>query len=460
MNVVVWGINYTPEMTGIAPFNTALCEYLAEHGCRVEMVTGFAYYPEWKKRSEDRNRLYRTDRTKGVGIHRCWVYVPHRVSALRRMVHEGSFVLTSLIRVLVLKKPSVFVVVSPPLLLGMAAWIASVLKRTPFVFHVQDLQPDAAVGLGMLQKGWLTRVLYWIEGHVYSKAVKVSGISDGMLQMFRKKGVAEEKLIFFPNGVRLPAVLPSRGMFRARNQISEKAFIAVYSGNLGIKQGLDVLIDAAKELMDRGEAGKLGETYGREIIIVIAGDGAKRAVLAGRIAESAIGNVLLLPLQSEIEYREMLADIDCSVITQQTGTGSFFFPSKLLPAVAAAKPVLTVADENSELAKAVLTGNFGINVPPGRPDLLANALIEICGIGSGECCLSASDQRMAVAEHPTRQKRDTAESRSYSRMGLAGLKFAEQFEMNRVLGSFFKQLEAVVDSTAVCAVEKKQRSDG
>ena len=369
MEVIVWGINYTPEMTGIAPYNTALCEFLVERGWNVDMVTAFAYYPEWRKREEDRGRLYRTDYANGVRIHRCWAYVPAQVSALRRMVHEGSFVLISLLRILRLKRPSIFVVVSPPLLLGLAAWVASIVKNAPFVFHVQDLQPDAAVGLGMVKAGWLTKLLYWMEGRAYAKAAKVSGISEGMLQMFRKKGVPEEKLVLFPNGVRLPANLPERGLFRARHHISEEVFLAVYSGNLGIKQGLDVLIETAKELAGDGQgASRL------PILIVIAGDGARRAILAERIAHAALDNVLLLPLQPEKEYREMLSDADCTVITQQHGTGSFFFPSKLLASLASAKPVLTVADDDSELAKAVRMGNFGVNVTPNRPDMLAQAL--------------------------------------------------------------------------------------
>ena len=370
MRIIVWGINYAPEVTGIAPFNAALCEYLSEEGHDVEMVTSFAYYPEWKTRKADRGSLFRTDRQNGVSIHRCWIYVPERVSALRRILHEASFVTMSLLRVLTLRKPAIFVVVSPPLLLGMAAWIASWVKRAPFVFHVQDLQPDAAVGLGMLQEGPLTRVLYWMESFAYSRAARVSGISGGMIEMFKKKGVPERKLICFPNGIKLPADLPPRGAFRERHGISAQTFLVVYSGNFGVKQGLDILIEAAQLL----QTGDTDEPVSRPIVIVLAGDGSRRNALAESIHRAALRNVLLLPLQPDAAYREMLADADCTVITQQQGTGAFFFPSKLLASLAAAKPVLTVADESSELAKAVREGQFGINVLPNEPGLLAEAI--------------------------------------------------------------------------------------
>src|SRR5437763_6848405 len=148
MRIVVWGINYAPEITGIAPHNVALCEFLQRNGHDVEMVTTFAYYPAWRKRDEDRHQLFRTDRINEVRVHRCWHFVPARVSALKRIVHEATFVWTSTLRILMLPRPDVFVVVSPPLLLGAAGWFVSKLKRAPFVFHVQDMQPDAAVGLG------------------------------------------------------------------------------------------------------------------------------------------------------------------------------------------------------------------------------------------------------------------------------------------------------------------------
>src|SRR2546425_6347376 len=129
MRVIVWGINYAPEITGIAPHNVALCEFLQRQGEEVETVTTFAYYPAWRKRAEDRRLLYRTDRINGVKVHRCWHFVPMRVSPWKRILHEATFVVTSILRVLSLRRPDIYVVVSPPLLLGVAAGIVSALKR-------------------------------------------------------------------------------------------------------------------------------------------------------------------------------------------------------------------------------------------------------------------------------------------------------------------------------------------
>ena len=152
MRVLVWGVNYHPEQVGIAPYNTALCEYLKRRGHDVEMVSSFPYYPMWKKAPEDRGRLFRSDLVAACAVHRCWHFVPRKPSWLGRVVHEASFVAASTVRMLMLKRADVMVVISPPLLLGAAAWLVGQIKRAPHVLHIQDLQPDAAVGLGMLDR--------------------------------------------------------------------------------------------------------------------------------------------------------------------------------------------------------------------------------------------------------------------------------------------------------------------
>ena len=364
MKVVVWGINYAPEVTGIAPYNVALCRHLRERGHDVRMVTTFSYYPTWKKLPEDRGRLYRTDQIDGVPVHRCWHFVPAKPSAIKRILHEASFIATSWCRLLLLPRADVYVVVSPPLLLGFAAWILTGIKRAPFVFHVQDLQPDAAVGLGMLKPSLLTKALYWLEAFAYRKAAMVSGICEGMVRAFESKGVPSSKRYLFFNGVDVAAdsATAQAGVFRSAHGLGPDVFVAVYSGNLGVKQGLGILLDAAALVTKNS------------VRIVICGDGAERTQLEATAKVRGLGNVIFLPLQPKQQYQNMLADADVSLITQQSGTGQFFFPSKLLSNLSAGKAVVTVADPDSELALAQIAGSFGFNVPPGQPDKLASLL--------------------------------------------------------------------------------------
>jgi colanic acid biosynthesis glycosyl transferase WcaI len=402
MRAIVWGINYAPEFTGIAPHNVALCEFLHARGDDVSMITSFAYYPSWEKRPEDRRNLYRTDQINGVPVHRCWQFVPARVSAPKRVFHEASFVFTSTLRSLSLPRADVYVLVSPPLLLGVAGWLVGKIKDAPLVFHVQDMQPDAAVGLGMLKASWFTKALYWLESFAYRHAARVSGITRGMLKSFRGKGVPESKLVYFPNAIALndAAPPPERAEFRRRHGLAPEEFLAIYAGNLGVKQGLDVLLETAPLVRDP------------RIRILICGDGAQRESLALRVRELKFPNVSMLPLQAGRDYRALLVDADICFITQQAGAGNSFFPSKLLGLLAESKPVITVAAPECELALSLAEGRFGVNVPPGHAQELADLLD-------------------SLAQDPVR----------LAEYGAAGRRYVEQFEKSRVLQSFAEELE-------------------
>ncbi len=402
MRIIVWGINYAPEFAGIAPHNVALCEFLDAEGHEVEMVTSFAYYPTWQKSDGDRGRLYRTDLVNRIPVHRCWHFVPARVSALKRILHEATFVFTSTLRALFLSAPDVLVIVSPPLLLGMAAWLVGKFKRAPFVFHVQDMQPDAAVGLGMLKANWFAKALYGLEAFAYRKAARVSGITPGMLASFRGKGVPESKLVYFPNTIELKSDLRTSegGSFRTRHGFAPDDFLAVYSGNLGVKQGLDILLQTAPLLRDP------------RVRIVICGDGAQREALATRARELELANVRMLPFEDD--YRALLVDADLCFITQQIGSGNSFFPSKLLGLLAEGRPVVAVSAPESELAIALGQGGFGVNIAPGRPEELGELLD-------------------ALANDPER----------LAGYGSAGRRYVQQFEKHRVMNSFANELKAL-----------------
>jgi colanic acid biosynthesis glycosyl transferase WcaI len=404
MRIIVWGINYAPEFTGIAPHNVALCEFLHNLGDDVRMISTFGYYPTWTKRPEDMRQLYRTDVINGVPVHRCWHFVPARASVLKRILHEATFIFTSTLRVLSLPAADVYVIVSPPLLLGAAAWLVTRLKRAPFVFHVQDLQPDAALKLGMLRAGRLTRALLALEAFAYAKAARVSSITRGMLDVFRGKGVPESKLVYFPNAVALrdASSPPPCGKFRERFGFAPDEFLAVYAGNLGVKQGLDVLLETAPLLRTP------------RVRIVICGDGAQREALAHRVRELKLRNVTMIPLQEGEDYRALLADADVCFITQQAGSGNSFFPSKLLGLLAEAKPVVTVAASECELALSLAEGKFGVNILPGHPRQLADLL-------------------EALAQDPQR----------LAEYGAAGRRYVEQFDKTGVFQNFAKELESL-----------------
>ncbi len=288
-----------------------------------------------------------------------------------------------------------------PLLLGVAGWIVRCVKGGITIFHVQDMQPDAAVGLGMLKASWFTKVLYWLESFAYRHASFVSGITKGMLKRFREKGVPESKLIYFPNAIALEGVdsAPLRGKFRDRHGFQVDDFLAVYAGNLGVKQGLEILLQAARLVQDS------------RVRILICGDGAQRVALEKSVLNSGSTNIRMLPLQQGRDYRSLLVDADVCFITQQAGAGSLFFPSKLLGILAESKPVITVATSDSDLALSIEEGKFGVNLAPGEAEKLARLLD-------------------SLANDPGRLEE----------YGVAGRRYVEQFERKRVMGDFVEEI--------------------
>jgi colanic acid biosynthesis glycosyl transferase WcaI len=344
MRIAIWGINYYPEQVGIGPQTTALTQFLANRGHEIRVHTSFAYYPAWEKSRSDAKRLYSREKQKGVQVIRTWHYVPKQPTPLRRVCHELSFGAFSFFPLLFGPEPEVLVVISPPLVLGFLAALWRMVGRVPLVVHVQDLQPDAAIALGMLQNPVLQALSRFAERFAYRVADRVAAISRGMLDAIAKKRIGARKLLYLPNGFDvLP--LPVRLQFRRREGIPEDVFLVVYSGSLGTKQGLEKVLTAARSLPPH------------LVRIVVCGDGPMRRQVWNEMERNPVIHAIkLLP---DPEYWEMLVDCDLYVVCQRSKLPAVFFPSKILPAIAAGRPVLVLADRECELARFVEQHDLG-----------------------------------------------------------------------------------------------------
>jgi colanic acid biosynthesis glycosyl transferase WcaI len=365
--ISIVSINYAPEPTGISVYTTGLAEYLAAQGAEVVVHTGFPYYPAWKKRPEDRGRLFASERVKGVTLRRCYLYVPARPRAITRIVHEATFVASAVLSYLFQRRPDVTIVVTPPLPAALPILLIARLRGSRSIVHVQDLQPDAALDLGMLKPGVFARTLFAIERWTYRAAHVVSTISFGMMGRIASKGVPTEKLIMLRNWADddLVRPLPRETRYRSDWGLDGK-FVVLYSGNLGRKQGLGSLLDAAGALRDRPD-----------IAVVIVGDGAERADLEAAAASAGLTNVQFRPLQPMEALPELLATSDVSVIPQVANIEHLVLPSKLGNMLASARPAVVAAGPGSDLAMMIEAGDCGIVVSPGDGEALARAVLRL-----------------------------------------------------------------------------------
>ncbi|HEX8924605.1 MAG TPA: glycosyltransferase family 4 protein, partial [Terriglobales bacterium] len=343
MRILILSINYWPEETGIGAFTTYRAEYLAAAGHDVTVCTTFPYYPEWKVSGEYAGKFAATEERNGVRIVRSYAYVPNPVTSLRRVVHEASFIMTSLMRAIGQQRPDVLFVVSPPLGLALSAIVLSRIWRVPYVFEVEDLQPDAAADLGMLPP-WALKLMYQVESIAYRNAALVSTLTEGMRAKIVSKGIPAEKVeLFEPRAdATLFEIAPEEGRaFRERHNLGQK-FVVTHSGNMGMKQGLEVILEAASLNRDDDS-----------ICFLLVGDGAARKRIEARAQELKLKNVRFMPVLDTAEYRGLLAASDVCLVTQQKTVSDIVFPSKTVSYLAAGCAVVASVNAASEVARAI-----------------------------------------------------------------------------------------------------------
>ena len=367
MKVLILSINYWPEVTGIGAFTTYRAEHLAASGHEVEVCTAFPYYPEWKVPAQYAGKVALSEDRNRVKIIRSYAYIPNPVTALKRIAHEASFVASATIRAVGRKRPDVLLVVSPPLGLAAAAILLSGVWRIPYVFDVMDLQPDAAGDLGMLP-AWVVKGLYKVEAAAYRHARMVTTLTPSMKKRIIDKGVSEEKVELLEPRMdeSLVDLKPEEASaFRKKYHVGEK-FLVTHSGNMGVKQGLNVILDAAALNRDDDS-----------MLFLFVGNGADCERIQIRAGGMKLSNVRFLPLLEQGDFRGLLAASGVCLVTQQQTVSEIAFPSKIVTYLAAGRPIIASVNPDCEVARVVTESGAGRVVDAEEPEALAAALREM-----------------------------------------------------------------------------------
>ncbi|MCY0966947.1 glycosyltransferase WbuB [Parathalassolituus penaei] len=346
MNFLVYSINYAPELTGIGKYNGEMCPWLADAGDTVHVVTAPPYYPEWKIHNGFNAYSFQSSKQHDVVVHRCPLYVPEKPTTIKRILHLSSFAASSAWRLFSLwkQKPDVVFVVEPTLFCVPAALLFCKLRGSKAVLHIQDYEVDAMLGLGMAGKsaGFIGRLAYGVESWLMKRFDKVSSISFSMLEKAKQKGVAAERLMFFPNWADTGFVTPEVDGSRIREAWGYKASdrIVLYAGNMGAKQGLELVIDAAQRFADQPD-----------VKFVMVGSGAYVDTLKAIAAEKNLPNVDFKPLQAWEDVPAMLAMADVHLVVQKKGAADAVLPSKLTNILSAGGFAVVTAEPETELGR-------------------------------------------------------------------------------------------------------------
>jgi len=342
MKILVYGINYSPELTGIGKYSGEMARWFAKQGHEVRVVTAPPYYPDWKVLETFSGGRYDTRVEEGVRVTRCPLYVPARPTALKRMLHLVSFSASSSLVMLgqLRWKPDLVILVVPTLFCAPQALLTAKLCSARSVLHIQDYEVDALFGLGIARGGLLKRFAFAAERTILSAFDRVSTISSGMLKRAREKGVPEARLRFFPNWsetgrfqdvARDPALL-------ARLGVAPNKRVLLYSGNIGEKQGLETVLEAAERLRDR-----------HDLQFLIVGEGAGKTRLVEMARSKGLSNLVFAPLQPYEQLPALLASADCHLVIQKRGAADAVLPSKLTNILAVGGNAVITADRDTSL---------------------------------------------------------------------------------------------------------------
>ncbi len=368
MKVLVYGINFAPELTGIGKYSAEMASWLAAAGHEVRVVTAPPYYPKWAVWPGYNAGRYSTEEWQGVTVFRAPVWVPRSPTGLKRVIHLASFALASIPALLAQWRwrPDVVWLAEPPLFCAPAAVAFARLVSAKAWLHIQDYEVDAAFDLGLLKGQWARRAVMGAERWLMRRFDRVSTISERMLQRAGDKGVDPSRLIALPNWVDVSAIRPltHASPYRAELGIPDDAIVALYSGNMGGKQGLEVLSNAAALLKAIPS-----------IVFVLCGNGSGRADLMQRC--SGLPNVKFMELQPLERLGDLLGMADIHLLPQRADAADLVMPSKLTGMLSSGRAVIGTAHAETELGKVVM--QCGALVPPDDATALADRIEWLAG---------------------------------------------------------------------------------
>jgi glycosyltransferase involved in cell wall biosynthesis len=360
--ILISGINYFPEVSGISPYTTGIAEHLAARGADVMVLTAMPSYPLWKVFDGYRGALRRRHVERGVDVRRFRVYVPQMQSAPRRAAYEFSFLAHASTHGPLGAPPDVVLGVTPSLSGALLAWFESRRYGCPFGLLIQDLMGPAAAESGISGGSSVAALTGKLERRVVRAANRVGVISDGFRSYLERSGVDPKKIVLLRNWVHLAPVSETRERTRAALGWPTDTRIILHTGNMGLKQGLENVLAAAR----------LGADTLPNTRFVLQGDGNQRSFL--EVVAAGAANVEFRDFVDDAAYSNVLAAADVLLVNERASVIDMSLPGKLTSYFASGRPVLAAVPTTGSTAREVTSAGAGLVVPPEDPLALLAAL--------------------------------------------------------------------------------------
>ena len=390
LKILLYGINFAPELTGIGKYTGEMAAWLAAQGHQVRAVAAPPYYPDWSVGEGYSARAWRRERWQGVDVWRSPLWVPRHPGGAKRLLHLASFALSSLPVMLwqALWRPDVVWVVEPALFCAPTAGVVAKLTRAKSWLHIQDYEVDAAFNLGLIKGKRLRAGVEAVERWLMRRFDRVTTISGRMAQRAVAKGVSPARLKSFPNWVDISTITPlsAPSAYRGELGIRDEAVVALYSGNMGGKQGLEILAEVAGLMSEHST-----------IDFVFCGNGAGKADLVRRC--QGLTNVRFLDLQPVDRLNDLLGLADIHLLPQRADAADLVMPSKLTGMLASGRAVIVTAAPGTELASVVQEqARCGLTVPPEDAVALAAAIQNLAADDARRTAMGARGRAYAKRE--------------------------------------------------------------
>jgi colanic acid biosynthesis glycosyl transferase WcaI len=345
---------YWPGVEATAQLLAQLCEALAEE-YDVTVVTGPLY---GKDLPEDEVR-------NGVRIVRVRSTAFDRSKLHLRAANYVSYLADSTLRALTGPAPDLVLCMTDPPIVGDIGLLAARRFGAPLLVISQDVFPEIAVSVKRLENPVLVGVLRALVGLYLRRADRIVAIGETMRRRLEAKGAPAERISVIPNWVDTSEITPQpRDNPWAAGKRLVGRFVVMHSGNIGHAQDLDSLVRAATFLRDLGD-----------LRLVVIGFGVRHAELRQLARRLELAEfVRFKPYQPREVLSQSLSAADLHYVGLARGLSGYVVPSRLYGVLAAGRPVLVAADEDSETVRLVREVGCGIVVPPGRPELVAEVL--------------------------------------------------------------------------------------
>jgi len=349
--------SFWPDREATGQFLTELCDDLSRDH-EVTIVAGPS-----RDRGSAGFHLWSHQQRGKVSIVRTWGTGFSKSNLLGRLVNLGTYYLLAAVVALRLPRPDVIVAETDPPLLGA---LAAVLKRRwgcRLIYNVRDLYPDIAEATGGVRNPLLLGLLRHANDYAYKRSDLIVTLGHDMADRIVNKGVPADKVVVVPDWVDCGRIRPLESNPFRRN-FGEK-FVVMYSGNIGLSQQLEAVLEAADRLRDD-----------ERILFAMIGEGARKKWLEERARSMGLPNVIFLPYQPLENLAESLTAADLHLIPLAPGAAGCLVPSKIYGILAAGRPFIAMMEASAEVAQIAREDAVGFVVRPGDVDGLIGAIRE------------------------------------------------------------------------------------